>query len=209
MISHQNMIAQCLQVEQTQPPDYNRVLAVIPLFHISGLVHFIHYPVLGNAEVYMLPTFTMETMLDTVTKYKIPDLFLVPPIIIRLVRDPIVDKYDLRHVKRILSGAAPTSQEILQLVAKKFPGSGFRQGYGMTESCSCITTHPFGKFDYKYAQKGGMLVANTEVKVIKDDGSEAGVGEIGEILARGPQIVMGYLNNDKVSRYSDRQLTRI
>lgn len=70
----------------------------------------------------------------------------------------------------------------------------------MTESCSCITAHPPEKYDYKYAHAVGTICASTEVKIIKEDGSEAGIGESGEILARGPQIVMGYLNNEKATR---------
>lgn len=70
----------------------------------------------------------------------------------------------------------------------------------MTESCSCITAHPPSLYDYKNAHAVGTIVASTTVKIIKDDGTEAGVGEPGEILAKGPQIVMGYLNNEKATR---------
>lgn len=167
---------------------------------VTGLVHNLHLPILLNAENIMLPSFTMESMLTAICEYQIAELLLVPPIIIRLVRDPIVDKYDLSHVSRFSSGAAPLSEEIIQLLQKKFPNTGFKQGYGMTESCSCITAHPPDKYEYKYAHMGGAVVASTEVKIIKEDGTEAGVGEPGEILARGPQIVMGYLNNEKATR---------
>lgn len=200
MISHQNVIAQCLQVQQITPTSHNKILAVLPLFHITGLVHGLHLPILINAEVIMLPSFTMESMLSTIVEYQLGELLLVPPILIRLVRDPIVDKYDLRHLTRFSSGAAPLSEEIIQLLKKKFPGTGFKQGYGMTESCSCITAHPPDKYDYKYAHSVGSIVASTEVKIITEEGKEAGVGEPGEILARGPQIVMGYLNNEKATR---------
>jgi 4-coumarate--CoA ligase len=138
-------------------------------------------------------------MLNTICEYKLNELLLVPPILIRLVRDPIVDNYDLSHVTRFSSGAAPLSEEIIQLLQKKFPHTGFKQGYGMTESCSCITAHPPDKFDYKYAHSGGAIVASTEVKIIRPDGSEAGLNEDGEVLARGPQVVMGYLNNPKAT----------
>ena len=148
----------------------------------------------------MLPSFTMESMLDATVEYKLTELLIVPPILIRMVRDPIVDKYDLSHLRRFLSGAAPLSDEIIRLLQKKFPQAGFRQGYGMTESSSCITLHPPEKYDYKYAHTVGTIIASTEVKILKEDGSEAGVGEAGEILARGPQCVMGYFDNEKATR---------
>jgi 4-coumarate--CoA ligase len=200
MISHQNVIAQCLQIQQITPEAQKKVMAVLPMFHITGLVHQMHLPVLRNAEVIMLPQFTMEKMLDMIAEYKLTELLLVPPILIRLVRDPIVKKYDLSHVTRFSSGAAPVSEEIIQQLQKIFPQAGFKQGYGMTESCSCITAHPPDKFDWKYAHTGGSIVASTEVKIIKDDCSEGDIGEDGEVLARGPQIVMGYLNNDTATR---------
>ncbi|KAI1818631.1 acetyl-CoA synthetase-like protein [Poronia punctata] len=199
MIAHQNVIAQALQIEPLTPADHKKVLGVLPMFHITGIVHSMHFPLLINAEVIMLPAFGMESMLKTITEYQIPEILLVPPILIRLVRDPIVDKFDLSCVKRISSGAAPVSEEILQLLKEKFPGSGFKQGYGMTESCSCITAHPPWAYDYRYAHKVGTIVASTEVKLIKEDGTEAGIGEPGEILARGPQVVMGYLNNERAT----------
>ncbi|EDU41434.1 CaiC Acyl-CoA synthetase AMP-forming AMP-acid ligase II [Pyrenophora tritici-repentis] len=199
MISHQNVIAQCLQVQQITPKTLKKVMAVLPLFHITGLIHQMHLPILLNAEVVMLPQFSMEKMLNAVVEYKLTELLLVPPIIIRLVRDPLVDKYDLSHIERFSSGAAPLSEEILQQLQKKFPHTGFKQGYGMTESSSCITAHPPEKYSYKYAHSGGAIVASTEVKIIKDDGTEGDVGEDGEVLARGPQVVMGYLNNEKAT----------
>lgn len=202
MIAHQNVIAQCLQIIQITPSDLKRILAVLPSFHITGLVHALHLPALINAEVIMLPSFTMKSMLDTVVEYQLKELLLVPPILIRLVRDPIVDEYDLSFLRRFSSGAAPLSEEIIQLLKKKFPQTGFKQGYGMTESCSCITAHPPSLYDYKNAHAVGTVVASTTVKIVKDDGTEAGVGEPGEILGKGPQIVMGYLNNEKATRES-------
>lgn len=232
MISHQNVIAQCLQIKQISPPDLTKILAVVrlpcwrrlypdhsfadraihwklPLFHITGLVHALHLPVVLNASVIMLPSFSMPTMLKAIRDYELTELLLVPPLLIRMVRDPSVDPATLKPVKRFSSGtdasnfgsllsaalllivsagAAPLSPEILHLLEKKFPGTGFKQGYGMTESCSCITAHPPEFYDYKYAAAVGTIVASTTVKILKSDGSDGKVGEQGEILARGPQI---------------------
>ena len=200
MISHQNVIAQCLQIQQITPNKHKKVLAVLPSFHITGLVHVLHLPILLNAEVYMLPAFTMKGMLDTVVEYQIGELLLVPPILIRMVRDPIVDEYDLGFITRFSSGAAPLSEEIIQQLKAKFPNTGFKQGYGMTESCSCITAHPPEKYDYEHAHKVGTICASTEIKIVDEDGKELGLGQPGELLARGPQITMGYLNNEAATK---------
>ncbi|KAL8750907.1 MAG: hypothetical protein Q9184_006249 [Pyrenodesmia sp. 2 TL-2023] len=199
MIAHLNVIAQSLQIQQITTSDLDSVIAVLPCFHITALNHALHFPVLWNVEVYMLPAFTMKDMLDTAVKYQIKELLVVPPILIRLVRDPIVDQYDLSHLRRFLTGAAPISEEIIQLLQRKFPQTRFRQGYGMTESCSCVTAHPPEKYDYKYAHTVGALLPSTEARIIDLDGKELGVNEPGEVLARGPQVVMGYLNNPKAT----------
>lgn len=143
-------------------------------------------------------------MLEAIIAYRIRELILVPPIIIRIVRDPIVDRYLpalQRTVKRWSSGSAPTPPEIIQLLHKKFPDTGFRQGYGATESTACISAHPPSHYDYKYATTAGKLCANTVAKVIDLDnpGKVLGVGETGEICAKGPQIAMGYLDNRKAT----------
>ena len=70
----------------------------------------------------------MKDLLDTVVKHELRELLLVPPILIRLVRDPLVDKYDLSCVRRFSTGAAPLSEEILHLLKKKFPQTEFKQG---------------------------------------------------------------------------------
>ncbi|KAJ0118240.1 hypothetical protein J7T55_009023 [Diaporthe amygdali] len=210
MLSHHNIIAQCLQLRQLQllPADGQyRTIAVMPLFHITGLVRFITYPVFTNGECYMLPQFKMEAMLETIIKHRIEELIFVPPILIRMVRDPVVDRYlpQLRRiVKRFSSGSAPMSPEIIRLLEAKFPGTGFRQGYGATESTACISSHPPTHFAYRYAHTGGKLVANTVAKVIdlSDASRLLGPGETGEICARGPQIAMGYLGNPEATAES-------
>ncbi|WPH02494.1 Hypothetical protein R9X50_00535900 [Acrodontium crateriforme] len=210
MLSHHNIIAQCHQLRQVQvvePSQRYRILAVMPLFHITGLVRFCHYSVFMNGDSIMLPAFTMDGMLQAIINYKVDELILVPPILIRIVRDSVVDKYmdQLQPIiKRWSSGSAPIAPEIIALLQKKFPNTGFRQGYGATESTACISCHPPSHYDYKYAATGGMLCANTVGKIMSLDPvpRELGVGEVGELWAKGPQIAMGYMNNEKATKES-------
>jgi 4-coumarate--CoA ligase len=201
MISHANIIAQCIQIEDITLPNHNRVLAALPFYHITGIIHQLHLPIHLNANVYVLSKFTLDSLLKTVSDNKIKELLIVPPILIRLVREPeLVSKYDLSHVQRFSSGAAPLSREILTLIEKTFPGTGFKQGYGMTESCSAIVSHPPSKYAYKYADRVGMLVGSTEVRIVDvETGDDCEVGKAGEIWARGPQMAMGYLDNSEAT----------
>ncbi|CAG7561829.1 unnamed protein product [Fusarium equiseti] len=201
MISHANIIAQCIQVTDFTLPSHDRFLAALPFYHITGIVHQLHLPIHLNANVFVLSKFTLDSLLQTISENKIKEVLMVPPILIRLVREPkTAAKYDLSHIERFSSGAAPLSKEVLHLLEKAFPGTGFKQGYGMTESCSVVVAHPPTKYAYKYASRVGMLVGSTEMRIVDvETGKDCGVNQPGEVWARGPQIAMGYLDNPKAT----------
>lgn len=140
-------------------------------------------------------------MLRATVRFQVEELILVPPILLRLARDAVVDEYDIRCVKRWTSGAAPISAEILKALQTRFPWTAFRQGYGATEA-ACVAAHPPTHWDYKYGESVGMLVANTVAKIVDCDGQVLEPGHLGEILIRGPQVAMGYLDNRKATAES-------
>ncbi|KAF9883324.1 hypothetical protein FE257_003742 [Aspergillus nanangensis] len=195
MLSHRNVIAQCLQLDQVSAPDLTRVLAALPFFHVTGLIHSLNFPAARNMEVAVMPQFTLEGMLAAVDEYKVEELLVVPPIIIRLVQASCVSQYNLSSLKRFFCGAAPLSKNVIAQLQQRFPHTGFKQGYGMTESCSAATLCPPELYSYANAHKCGVIVGNTELKIIDERGHELGVGEPGQILIRGPQVAMGYWQN--------------
>ncbi|PGH10948.1 hypothetical protein AJ79_05194 [Helicocarpus griseus UAMH5409] len=202
MLSHHNVMAQCLQMKAITPIERKTFLGALPLFHITGLIRFCNNPIHQNDEVILLPQFTMELTLKSIVEYQITELILVPPIVIRFIQDKIVDQYDLSCVRRISCGAAPLSKEIVQLLAKRFPDAGFRQGFGMTESCGCLSSQSPKYYGYEYAATAGDLIPSTEIIIVDDKGNELGYNQPGEILARGPQIAMGYLGNEAATAES-------
>ncbi|KAJ6785967.1 hypothetical protein PWT90_09145 [Aphanocladium album] len=194
IISHSNIIAQCLQLNLAYANSHT-CLAVMPFYHVSGLVRFQIHAFVSHTTVAVMAKFTMPVLLDTISTYRIPEVNLVPPILIRLAHEPTVDNYDLSCVSRWTTGAAPVSPEVLDLLAKRFPGTGFKQGYGMTETTASAVTHPKHMYDFKYGRSVGTLVPSTMARVVNEDGVAVGVDEHGEIRLKGPQIVPGYYNN--------------
>ncbi|KAJ5633280.1 hypothetical protein N7490_009619 [Penicillium lividum] len=222
MLSQKNVIAQCLQLRQLTVPGFTRTIAALPFSHgtwsstapqpdpstgksnlinfiVTGLVHSLKFPAAQNMEVAILPEFTMQGMMEALVEYQVEELLLVPPIVIRLAQEPNVDQYDLSHLKRFFCGAAPLSKSILAQLQAKFPHTGFKQGYGMTESCSAVTLCPPEMYSYDNSHTVGVILGSTELKLIGGDGRELGIGEPGEILLRGPQVAMGYWDNPKAT----------
>ncbi|OQU94473.1 hypothetical protein CLAIMM_00827 [Cladophialophora immunda] len=197
MISHKNVIAQIMQMKSLGREDLPRVLlGVLPLFHITGLVQILQLPIVIDQEVILMPKFDMKGMMDTITKYKCDELWLVPPLLIRLVNDPVAAGHNLPLVKQFNTGAAPLAQEIVDKLAKRFAHIAIRQAWGMTESTSALTLTPPALQTYENAHTVGAVVPETVLKIVDPDtGKEVQEGESGEIWARGPQVTMGYLDN--------------
>ncbi|CAK7225865.1 hypothetical protein SEUCBS140593_006048 [Sporothrix eucalyptigena] len=203
MISHANMIAQCMQMRALIPGQPGTLLSLLPFYHITGLVHLLHLPILLDQEAVIMGEFTLATMLDTVIKYRCVELWLVPPLLIRMVSDEVRGKYDVSFVRQFNTGAAPLAPQIIEQLSVAYPGVAMRQAWGMTESCSCLTVTPPDLATYEHAAKVGKPVAGTELKAISvKTGKEVNLGEEGELWARGPQITMGYLNNEEETRKS-------
>ncbi|KAH8168586.1 AMP-binding enzyme domain-containing protein [Sarocladium implicatum] len=196
-ISHTNVISQLRQVQMiTRPGKSNTVLGVLPFYHITGLVHLLHLPFLLNQNIVVVNKFDMKSMLDAITRFRCNELWLVPPLLIRLLNDPFVYAYDLSHVEQFDTGAAPLSQEVIKKLSKRFPKVAIRQSWGMTESTSVLTTTPPGLDTWENAASVGTIVPGTTIRVVDPEtGKDVGVDEKGELWVKGPQVSLGYLNN--------------
>ncbi|CZT43749.1 uncharacterized protein RSE6_03829 [Rhynchosporium secalis] len=81
---------------------------------------------------------------------------------------------------------------LIRLVCNHVVSTGFKEGYGITESCSCIAAHPPDIYEYKYVYTVGAVCASTPIKIIDDYGKEVGISQLAELLAEGLQITIGY-----------------
>ncbi len=198
MLTHSNLVSNLAQSQHFTGLDEDEVIvAVLPFFHIYGMQVLMNGVLYNGATTVTMPRFDLAEFLKIVQDYKVTRLYLVPPIILALAKHPMVDEYDLSSVKQIFSGAAPLGGEIEAEAAERV-GTEVVQGYGLTETSPVTHATQPGK-----ARSGsiGFVISNTEVRVVDPEtGSDLGVGEEGEIWIKGPQVMLGYLNNLEATR---------
>jgi len=191
MLTHRNLTANNLQFTAVLRTDFSDVaLIFLPFYHIYGVMLTGGFLACGGTQI-LMERFDLQQSLDLCEKYGVTYYFAVPPIILALANAP-VDLSKLKTVKYIFSGAAPLPMDPARRLQEKVTAQVV-QGYGMTEA-SPLTHFPPNDASFIRLDSVGMPVHNTEQKVmdLETGERELPVGEDGEIIIRGPQIMAGY-----------------
>src|SRR5437667_6649460 len=199
MLTHRNLIANMRQMDGLEYfHAEDTLLCVLPLFHIYGLVVILNMGLHQGATIVLMPRFDLEQFLSLIQKYRVTLSHIVPPVVLKLAKDPMIDNYDLSSLKMIFSGAAPLGPELSRECMQRL-GCGIRQGYGMTETSPVTHSSPADRAQMKLGSVG-TPAPNTECKLIDPaTGQELGPNQEGEVCVRGPQIMKGYLNNPEAT----------
>jgi len=197
MLTHRNLVANLCQCEGMKNfeafSERDVVIAVLPFFHIYGMVVIMMLGLAGGGTIVSMPRFDLAEFLGLVQKHKVTILPLVPPIVLGLVKHPMVAQFDLSSVRLVFSGAAPLGEEMARELSRKL-GCPVVQGYGMTEASPVTHLSPTRNAPMKPGSVG-LIVPNTEVKIADVvTGADVTPGTEGELWIRGPQIMRGYLN---------------
>ncbi|MFF9865292.1 4-coumarate--CoA ligase family protein [Streptomyces sp. NPDC013953] len=195
MLTHRSIATNLAQLEpliRMGPGD--RILAVLPFFHIYGLTALMNAPLRLGATVVVLPRFELDQFLGAIEKHRINGLFVAPPIVLALAKHPAVARYDLSSLEYIVSAAAPLDAHLARACSARLGLPPVRQAYGMTELSPGTHVVPLSAEDPP-AGTVGKLLPGTDMRIVSLDqpGKDLGVGEEGEILIRGPQMMKGYL----------------
>jgi len=190
MLSHHNLTSNVRQTLGSGLVDgYSVLVNFLPFFHIYGMAVLMLPGLASGATQITLPAFVPARFLEIVRDYRATNLFMVPPALLALANSEA--STGLESVRYIMSGAAPLPLDVARRVAERFDVTVV-QGYGMTEASPVTHISLLGR------DKEGTVgppVADTRQKVVDlDTGAPLGVGEVGELLVSGPQVMQGYFN---------------
>ncbi|GER30709.1 4-coumarate:CoA ligase-like [Striga asiatica] len=204
MLTHRNLVANlCSSLFSVGPELIGQVtiLGLIPFFHIYGLTGICCASIRNKGKVVVMQRYELRLFMNALIGHQVTFAPIVPPIILALVKNPIVDEFDLTklNLKSIMTAAAPLAPEILYEFEKKFPGVEVQEAYGMTEH-SCITlSHADPSKGHSVAKKNsvGFILPNLEVKFVDPDtGVSLPNNTPGEICVRSQCVMKGYYKNE-------------
>lgn len=201
MLTHKNLVANssmCKAWLYKCKPGKESVLGIVPFFHVYGMTTILILTVMQGNKMIILPKFDALTTLKTIQKQR-PTLFPgAPTIYIGLLNHPDLKKYDLSSIDSCISGSAPLPVEV-QEKFEEVTGGKLVEGYGLTES-SPVTHSNFLWDRPRIKGSIGVPWPNTEVRIVSmDTGESMPVGEIGEIIIKGPQVMKGYWNRPEAT----------
>ena len=202
MLSHQNITANARQINMLDPHSRNnqpneplddRILGVLPFFHVFANATVLNRTVENGGEIVMLPRFEAKAALAAITRTKVTSLPGVPTMYQALLDCPDLGKTDFTSLRACISGGAPLAAELKERF-ETLTGAVVIEGYGLTESSGVVSCNP-----YEGRNKIGSIgqpVPGTNIKLVdkEDPSKSAPKGEPGELTFSGPQVMCGYWN---------------
>ncbi|WP_138859777.1 AMP-binding protein [Exiguobacterium mexicanum] len=194
MLTHFNLTANVDQISnffyRYNRGDLKRVLSVVPFFHVYGMTCCLNFGMANGYELVLVPRFDVTDVLKTIHKKK-PHFFPgAPTMYVGILNDPKSKKYDLSSIEACISGSAPLPVEV-QEQFESITGGRIVEGYGLSETSP--VTHANFLWDKRIVGSIGVPLSDTSAKIVKADGeTPADVGEIGEVMLHGPQVMKGY-----------------
>ena len=195
MLTHQNLSANARQVDALDADldADDRIIGVLPLFHVFANTCVLNRTVLRGGTIVMLPRFDAAATLAAIERTRATALPGVPTMYQALLDSPKLASTDLSSLRICISGGAPLPQELKRRFEAR-SGARLIEGYGLSESSGVVSANP-----YEGEGKPGTIgqpIAGTRLRLVdkEDPGKPPAPGEPGELVIAGPQIMIGYWN---------------
>jgi long-chain acyl-CoA synthetase len=196
MLTHRNLVGNVDQITswlQGIRPGQERFLCVVPIFHVLGMTTVMNWPICVASTMILVPRFEIKDFLKTVTKSRPTIAILVPTILTAMVNYPEISKYDISSINYVVSGSAPLPVEVMNRF-EQLTGSVILEGYGLTESSPVTHVNPVES--KRKAGSIGIAIPSTDSRImdLETGTKEQQVGQPGELVIKGPQVMKGYWN---------------
>lgn len=196
LLSHRNLLGNVESFQQIAPCDErDRFLCVLPLFHSFAATVLMLYPLSIGGGIVLEPRFVPEQALRSMQEHQVTVVTAVPSMYAVWAQLPPC-QIDLSSVRFGVSGGAPLSVDILHRFEARY-GILIYEGYGLTEASPVLTENP--PLGRRKVGSVGPPLPGVEVRVVDEKGGDVPPGDVGEIVARGPNIMQGYLNRPEAT----------
>ena len=195
MLTHANLVANAVQFRDWfgYEPGGEVFVATLPLFHIGGIAGVMSVPISCGATIVLFRRFNAERVLRAIQDYRATRFLGVPTMYIALLNHQDAGNYDLSSLLPSRTSAAPLPKAVKESFDALVGRDVLVEGYGLTETSPLTHANPV---DSAIAGSIGVPLPDTDARIFDaDDGMvEMPVGEIGEVVLRGPQVMRGYWN---------------
>jgi long-chain acyl-CoA synthetase len=201
MLSHDNLVFNALNVVSEMGYGHDTVyMHAGPMFHLADMASTFAVTLAGGTHG-IVPRFDVNDVLAFIEREKVTHTLLVPTMINLLASSGKIKDFDVSSVKRMLYGASPMPEAVLISAMKQMPEARFAQGYGQTEASPIITALPpeYHIPGNEKLRSAGRAALGVEVAILDKSDVELPRGEVGEICAKGPNVMLGYWGMEKAS----------
>jgi long-chain acyl-CoA synthetase len=202
ILTHANLSKNVQQVRSWFPSfemGTETMLGALPFFHVFGLTGAMNFAIYMGWGDILIPKPQPDALLETISKFKPTFAPLVPTMYIGILNHPKITGADLTSLKGCFSGSAPLPVEVIKDFENK-TGAVIVEGFGMTESSPVTHINPFAGGKRKVGSIG-IPVPDTKCRIVDlgDGKTNLAVGEVGELIIKGPQIMKGYWNKPEAT----------
>jgi long-chain acyl-CoA synthetase len=196
MLTHSNLLHNYESANILLKTTSEDVLLVpgLPLFHLLAQI-CVMAALYGGVPSVLMEFFVPQMVLENIARYRANSFSGVPTMFAMLLNDPEIDNYDLSSLRICFCSSAPLSLSLLRRFEER-TGAIITEGYGLTEATALVTSNPIDA--QRKAGSVGVPI-RCEVRVVDENDNDAPVGQVGEIIIRGKNVMKGYYNNPKAT----------
>jgi len=194
MLSHRNLISNVYQIDAWEPGQVWKngvMLSVIPFFHVYGMTVSMNYSIMRGMKMVLLPRFEIAEVVAAIEKHRVTHFPGVPTMYVAFNTFPGIEKRNIRTVKVCLSGAAPLPVEVATRF-EELTGAKLVEGYGLTEAAPVTHCNPL--YGERKVGSIGLPFPSVDAYTADPEGNKLPPGEVGELVVKGPNVMMGYWN---------------